>query len=82
MQFVPRHTLIVGKCYIDSKYNGPRGIDYQPDVQIIESKTIQQYLGHTQLETTMVYLHLTQTGQENACLLINSIMGGLEHGYH
>jgi site-specific recombinase XerD len=45
-------------------------------------RTIQQYLGHAQLETTMVYLHLTHTGQENACRLINSIMGGLEHGYH
>ncbi len=48
----------------------------------VNIRTIQQYLGHAQLETTMVYLHLTHAGQENACRLINSIMGGLEHGYH
>ena len=27
----------------------------------------------TQLETTMVYLHLTCNGQEDACQIINSV---------
>jgi site-specific recombinase XerD len=48
----------------------------------INIRTIQEYLGHAQLETTMVYLHLTRAGKENACRMINNIMGGLEHGYH
>jgi len=48
----------------------------------VNIRTIQEYLGHAQLETTMVYLHLTRAGKENACRMINNIMGGLEHGYH
>lgn len=48
----------------------------------VNIRTIQQYLGHSQLETTMIYLHLTQKGQEDAYRLIGSIMGGLDHGYH
>jgi integrase len=48
----------------------------------VNIRTIQQYLGHSRLETTMVYLHLTRKGQEDACRMINKVMGGLEHGYH
>lgn len=40
----------------------------------VNIRTIQQFLGHSQLETTMVYLHLTQKGQEDACNIINSLM--------
>lgn len=47
----------------------------------VNIRTIQQYLGHAQLETTMIYLHLTRKGQEDACRLINELMGGLAHGY-
>jgi len=36
-------------------------------------------MGHAQLETTMVYLYLTQKGQEDACPLINQVMEGLDH---
>jgi site-specific recombinase XerD len=32
----------------------------------VNLRVIQQYLGHAQLETTRVYLHLTHTGQEDA----------------
>ena len=32
----------------------------------VSLKVIQQYLGHTSLQTTMVYLHLTETAQANA----------------
>ena len=48
----------------------------------VNIRTIQQYLGHSHIETTMVYLHLTSSGQEEACRLINTVMGGLDHGYH
>jgi integrase/recombinase XerD len=34
-------------------------------------------MGHAQLETTMIYLHLTQKGQEDAVQRINEVMRGL-----
>lgn len=43
----------------------------------INLRVIQQYLGHAQLETTRVYLHLTRKGQEDAYIRINTLMGGL-----
>lgn len=43
----------------------------------VNLRMIQQYLGHAQLETTMVYLHLTRKGQEDAYARINTLMGGL-----
>ena len=43
----------------------------------VNLRVIQRYMGHTQLETTMVYLHLTRKGQEDACQLINEVMEGL-----
>jgi integrase/recombinase XerD len=43
----------------------------------VNLRVIQRYMGHTQLETTMLYLHLTQKGQEDACQLINQVMEGL-----
>jgi integrase/recombinase XerD len=48
----------------------------------VNLRVIQRYLGHAQLETTMLYLHLTQKGQEDACQLINHIMEGLDHDLH
>ena len=45
-------------------------------------RAIQRYMGHAQLETTMLYLHLTQKGQEGACQLINHVMEGLDHDLH
>lgn len=48
----------------------------------VNLRIIQRYLGHAQLETTMLYLHLTQKGQEDACQLINHVMGGLDHDLH
>jgi integrase/recombinase XerD len=47
----------------------------------VNIRTIQRYMGHTDLETTMVYLHLTQKGQEDAYHLIDAVMGGLDHGH-
>jgi len=43
----------------------------------VNLRVIQRYMGHTQLETTMVYLHLTRKGHEDACQLINQVMEGL-----
>ena len=42
----------------------------------VNIRTIQKYLGHTNLETTMVYLHLTRKGEEDAFGIINSVMKG------
>jgi site-specific recombinase XerD len=47
----------------------------------INIRVIQRYLGHAQLETTMVYLHLTQKGQEDAVSLINDMMKGFDNGF-
>jgi site-specific recombinase XerD len=48
----------------------------------VNLRVIQRYMGHSRLETTMLYLHLTQKGQENACQLINHVMEGLDHDLH
>ena len=43
----------------------------------VNLRAIQRYLGHTRLETTMVSLHLTQKGQEDAYDRLNAVMRGL-----
>src|SRR5215475_11591736 len=43
----------------------------------VNPRLIQRYLGHTQLETTMVYLHLTHKGHEDAYTRLNALMHGL-----
>jgi site-specific recombinase XerD len=43
----------------------------------VNPRLIQRYLGHTQLETTMLSLHLTHTGQEEAYARLNALMHGL-----
>lgn len=48
----------------------------------VNLRVIQRYLGHSRLETTMLYLHLTQKGQEDACQIINHVMEGLDHDLH
>jgi len=40
----------------------------------VNLRSIQQYLGHARLETTMVYLHLTNKGQQDAWQKINDLM--------
>ena len=40
-------------------------------------RRIQQYLGHSSLNTTMFYLHLTTQGHERACSIINDLMSQL-----
>jgi integrase/recombinase XerD len=40
----------------------------------INLRLIQQYLGHRSLQATMIYLHLTSLGQEQARATINKLM--------
>jgi len=41
----------------------------------VNLRLIQQYLGHSSLQTTMVYLHLTMVSQEQAVARIEALMG-------
>jgi integrase/recombinase XerD len=41
----------------------------------VNIRLIQQYLGHSSLHTTMVYLHLTKVSQEQAFAQIEELMG-------
>jgi len=43
----------------------------------VNIRRIQQYLGHSSLNSTMVYLHLTTQGHENAYGIINDLMSVL-----
>jgi site-specific recombinase XerD len=43
----------------------------------VNLRVIQRDMGHSNLETTMIYLHLTRKGQEDAFKLIDSVMEGL-----
>lgn len=40
----------------------------------VNIRRIQQYLGHSSFNTTLVYLHLTTQGHEQACGIINDLM--------
>lgn len=42
----------------------------------VNLRVIQRYLGHAQIETTLVYLHLTHKGDEEAYRLIDTLMEG------
>jgi site-specific recombinase XerD len=43
----------------------------------VNIRRIQQYLGHSSLKSTMIYLHLTTQGHENAYGIINDLMSPL-----
>ncbi len=48
----------------------------------VNIRTIKNYLGHAQLETTMIYLHLTPKSQQDAHQRIDSLMQDMLHGQH
>jgi len=45
----------------------------------VNIRRIQQYLGHSSLNSTMLYLHLTTQGHEHAYDIINTLMKGDDH---
>jgi len=47
--------------------------------QGVNIRVIQRYMGHSCLETTMKYLHLTRKGSEDAYRIIDSFMRGFTY---
>ena len=45
----------------------------------VNPRVVQRYMGHSNLETTMAYFHLTHKGAEDSCKIINEVMKGLAH---
>jgi site-specific recombinase XerD len=43
----------------------------------VNIRRIQQYLGHSSLKTTTIYLHLTTQGHERAYGIIDNLMTGV-----
>jgi site-specific recombinase XerD len=48
----------------------------------VNIRRIQQYLGHSSLNSTMIYLHLTTQGHERAYGIINDLMKGDDHDHN
>ena len=44
----------------------------------VNIRLVQQYLGHASLMSTMVYTHVTRTGQQDAYARINRVMGKVQ----
>jgi integrase/recombinase XerD len=44
----------------------------------VNIRIVQQYLGHASLVNTMIYLHVTNLGNDDASGRINRLMGGLD----
>jgi integrase/recombinase XerD len=45
----------------------------------VNPRVVQRYMGHSNLETTMAYFHLTQKGVEDSYQIINQMMKGPDH---
>ena len=45
----------------------------------VNIRLVQQYLGHASLVNTMIYLHVTDLGNDDAAGRINRLMGGSDH---
>ena len=48
----------------------------------VNVRLIQRYMGHSQLETTMIYFHVTQKGSEDAYKIIDNCMKGFNHVFN
>lgn len=46
----------------------------------VNLRQIQKYLGHSSLQSTMIYLHLTTVGEEIAVAKINALMSNRQVG--
>jgi integrase/recombinase XerD len=44
----------------------------------VNIRIVQQYLGHASLVNTMIYLHVTNLGNDDASGRINRLMGGID----
>lgn len=44
----------------------------------VNIRQVQQYLGHASLVNTMIYLHVTDLGNDDAAARINRLMGGVQ----
>jgi len=44
----------------------------------VNIRIVQHYLGHASLATTMIYLHVTNLGNDDAAGRINRLMEGLD----
>ena len=42
----------------------------------VNIRKVQMYLGHSDIKTTCMYLHLTSKGQASAVTIINNLFGG------
>ena len=69
------------RAEINKRDVGPHTLRHSYATHLLEAgvnlRAMQRYMGHAQLETTMISLHLTQKGQENAVQRINEVMQGL-----
>jgi integrase/recombinase XerD len=45
----------------------------------VNLRIVQHYLGHASLVNTMIYLHVSDLGNDDAAGRINRLMGGLDH---
>jgi integrase len=45
----------------------------------VNPRLIQRWMGHAQLETTMMYFHFTQKGTEDGCRILNEQMQGFDY---
>jgi hypothetical protein len=79
----PRFAVTGGTLSADLRHRcradaGPRatrqGSQGPPHLLEVNLRQIQKYLGHSSLQSTMLYLHLTTVGEEIAVAKINALM--------